>query len=269
LDMTADQELSDRYCDILSNGYHLVSANKLAGSAAKHQYEKIKQVARANNSKWLYNASVGAGLPVQHAINDLRNSGDEIRAISGVFSGTLSWLFANFDDTEPFSTLLLRALSLGITEPDPRDDLSGKDKQRKLLILAREAGFGLELADIELTSMVPKQLSELELSEFIARSSELDPLLSQLYQQAKLDNCVIRYVAKFESVAGQIKASVGLEQLSNQHPFAAMSPLDNIFLIETPWYQDNPLIIRGPGAGREVTAAAVQSDLYNIVKQLT
>lgn len=269
LDITADQALSDNYAGILRNGYHLISANKLAGSSDSHNYHKVRESAQANNSKWLYNASVGAGLPVQHAINDLRQSGDGIRAISGIFSGTLSWLFEHYDDSEPFSALLMRALALGITEPDPRDDLSGKDKQRKLLILAREAGLELELSDIELTSIVPDELAELALPQFIERVAELDPILSSLYQQAKAQDDVIRYVAKFEHVDDKITAKVGLEQLSNNHPFAALTPSDNVFLIESKWYQDNPLIIRGPGAGREVTAAAVQSDLFTIVKELS
>ncbi|NRA56426.1 MAG: bifunctional aspartate kinase/homoserine dehydrogenase II [Gammaproteobacteria bacterium] len=268
LDITADQTLSDSYSDILSNSYHLISANKLAGSSESRYYNQIKANALSNNCKWLYNASVGAGLPVLHAINDLRQSGDQIQSISGVFSGTLSWLFEHYDDSEAFSSLLLRARDLGITEPDPRDDLSGKDKQRKLLILAREAGFELELADIELRSMVPEQLAAVSLNEFISRASELDPILSSLYQTAKANDCVIRYVAKLEVVQGKVQASVGLEQLSNEHPCATLTPSDNIFVMTSQWYQANPLIIRGPGAGREVTAAAVQSDLFNLVKAI-
>jgi len=269
LDISADQGISDLYPEILSNGYHLVSANKLAGSGSSDFYTKIKQVVHSNNCHWRYNASVGAGLPVQYAINDLRHSGDTVTAISGVFSGTLSWLFEHFDDSEPFSQLLLRALSLGITEPDPRDDLSGKDKQRKLLILARESGHELDLSDIELSSMVPQSLADIPLNEFLARADELDPIMSQLYQQAKARNEVIRYVAALE-IDGkqQLTAQVGLQSLSVNHPFAALTPLDNAFLIKSLWYQDNPLIIRGPGAGREVTAAAVQSDLFTILKAI-
>ena len=266
LDLSADQMLSDTYAQILSCGYHIISANKLAGSSASANYTAIKEAALANNAKWAYNASVGAGLPIQYAINDLVNSGDEIQEISGVFSGTLSWLFAHYDDSEPFSSLLLRALSLGITEPDPRDDLSGKDKQRKLLILAREAGLELELTDIQLTSMVPDALALLSTDEFIGRAAELDPVISSLYQAAAKENKVIRYLAKFELIAGKIIAKVGLEQMASDHPFAALTPSDNVFLIKTKWYQDNPLIIRGPGAGREVTAAAVQSDLLQVIK---
>lgn len=269
LDISADQGVSDLYPMILSNGYHLVSANKLAGSGSPEFYSQIKQVMHSNNCYWRYNASVGAGLPVQYAINDLRHSGDTVTSISGVFSGTLSWLFQHYDDSEPFSQLLLRALSLGITEPDPRDDLSGKDKQRKLLILAREAGHELGLSDIKLSSMVPDSLTKLSLPEFLERASELDSIMSELYQQAKSRGEVIRYVAALDvDESEQLVAEVGLQSLSKDHPFASLTPSDNVFLIKSQWYQDNPLIIRGPGAGREVTAAAVQSDLFYILKAI-
>ncbi|MDP2562551.1 bifunctional aspartate kinase/homoserine dehydrogenase II [Psychrobium sp. 1_MG-2023] len=268
LDITADQGVTNLYPQILSSSYHLVSANKLAGSGANEFYQAIKQASHSHNSKWLYNASVGAGLPIQYAINDLRRSGDAIQAISGVFSGTLSWLFQHYDDSEPFSQLLLRALSLGITEPDPRDDLSGKDKQRKLLILARESGYELDLHDIELNSMVPDVLSDIDLEQFLARAGELDELMSGMYQQAKAKNCVIRYVAELIVEGDKVNAKVGLQQLANDHPFAALTPSDNVFLVKSQWYQDNPLIIRGPGAGREVTAAAVQSDLVQVIKDV-
>jgi len=270
LDISASQQVSDLYPSILGQGYHLVSANKLAGSGSHEFYTNIKQVSHSNNCHWRYNASVGAGLPVQYAINDLRNSGDQITSISGVFSGTLSWLFQHYDDSEPFSALLLRALDLGITEPDPRDDLSGKDKQRKLLILAREAGHELELSDIDLSSMVPQSLADISLADFLARATELDSIMSQQYQQAKARGEVIRYVAELDIDAnGHVKAGVGLQSLSASHPFASLTPSDNVFLIKSQWYQDNPLIIRGPGAGREVTAAAVQSDLFTIIKAIT
>jgi aspartokinase/homoserine dehydrogenase 2 len=268
LDVSADQGLTDTYPEFLDAGFHVISANKLAGSAPLAFYKEIKQLAYSNNSKWLYNASVGAGLPILHCINDLYRSGDTIESISGVFSGTLSWLFEHYDNSVPFSTLLTQALSLGITEPDPRDDLSGKDKQRKLLILARECGFDIELEDIELHSMVPESLRTISLPEFLERCGELDEVMSTRFEQAKLNNQVIRYVAEFNHVDGQFSASVGLKILDNSHPFASLTPSDNVFLVKSEWYQDNPLVIRGPGAGREVTAAAIESDLYSLLKEL-
>jgi len=268
LDVSAAQTLTDIYPDFLNAGFHLISANKLAGSAPLAFYNEVKQLSYANNCKWLYNASVGAGLPILHSINDLYRSGDKIESISGVFSGTLSWLFEHYDNSVSFSTLLTKALSLGITEPDPRDDLSGKDKQRKLLILARECGLDVELSDIELHSMVPETLSDISLPEFLERCHELDDAMAERYEQAKLNHQVIRYVAEFTNVDGEFSASVGLKTLDNNHPFASLTPSDNVFLVKSVWYQENPLVIRGPGAGREVTAAAIESDLYNLLKEL-
>ncbi|MGB1298881.1 MAG: bifunctional aspartate kinase/homoserine dehydrogenase II, partial [Psychrobium sp.] len=184
------------------------------------------------------------------------------------FSGTLSWLFENYDNSQPFSQLLLKALELGITEPDPRDDLSGKDKQRKLLILARECGFELELEDIAIESMVPAQLRDIPLPEFLARVSEMDELMSSQHEAAAQNGEVVRYVAQFDDRRDEFQASVGLQTLPREHALAALTPSDNVFLVQSQWYQDNPLIIRGPGAGREVTAAAIESDLYNLIKEL-
>lgn len=268
LDVSADQGLTNLYPALLNAGCHLISANKLAGSAPLSFYKDIKQLAYSNNCKWLYNASVGAGLPILHSINDLHHSGDKVLGISGVFSGTLSWLFENFDNHQPFSTLLLKALELGITEPDPRDDLSGKDKQRKLLILARECGLDIELEDIAIESMVPEALRNIPLDEFLARATEMDEVMSIQFNHAANNNEVVRYVAQFDRSNGQCMASVGLQRLASDHALASLTPSDNVFLVQSQWYQENPLIIRGPGAGREVTAAAIESDLYTLIKEL-
>ncbi|MGS0728131.1 bifunctional aspartate kinase/homoserine dehydrogenase II, partial [Shewanella sp. 0m-11] len=217
---------------------------------------------------WRYNASCGAGLPVQHALNDLHNSGDSIEAVGGIFSGTLCWLFENFDAKKPFSELVIEARGLGITEPDPRDDLSGRDMQRKLLILAREIGFEIELEDIELKSLVPANLAELPLEQFLSRICELDEDMQQQFEAAAEQDKVLRYVASLDKVDGKLKAEVSLQWVDNSHPYANLTPGDNVFVIRSEFYQDNPLIIRGPGAGRLVTAAAVQSDLAHICRDL-
>jgi bifunctional aspartokinase / homoserine dehydrogenase 2 len=218
---------------------------------------------------WLGNTTVGAGLPINYAINDLLNSGDNITEISGIFSGTLSWIFETYDGSLPFSELLLDALSQGITEPDPREDLSGRDVQRKLLILARAAGFELSLADIECQNLVPAELQTLSIPDFLAAANQLDSFFSEQLKQAKEQQCCIRYIARFSvAESGQLTAKVGLEVLSDHDAFANLTPCDNIFQIKTGWYQDNPLIIRGPGAGRDVTASGIHSDLVNICQQL-
>jgi len=212
---------------------------------------------------------VGAGLPINYAIDDLRQSGDDISEISGIFSGTLSWLFETYDGSTPFSELLLSALSQGITEPDPREDLSGRDVQRKLLILARKAGFELALEDIDCQNLVPAALQSLSTNDFLGRANELDDYFANALNDANAKEACIRYVARFlNNESGGVSAKVSLEVLPQSDAFANLSPCDNIFQICSQWYQDNPLIIRGPGAGRDVTAGGIHSDLVNICKQL-
>ncbi|WP_394130234.1 bifunctional aspartate kinase/homoserine dehydrogenase II [Shewanella maritima] len=268
LDISASASLTLQYPELFTRGIHVVSANKLAGSGPLPFYQELKQQLSNRRLFWRYNASCGAGLPIQHALNDLHNSGDTIEAVGGIFSGTLCWLFEHFDDVKPFSELVIEAKGLGITEPDPRDDLSGRDMQRKLLILAREIGFSIELDDIKLNSLVPQELADVPLDEFLARIGELDADLSRQFTTAAEQDKVLRYVASLDKVDGELVAEVGLQWVDNHHPYANLTPGDNVFVIRSAFYQGNPLIIRGPGAGREVTAAAVQSDLVHICKDL-
>ncbi|WP_432463883.1 bifunctional aspartate kinase/homoserine dehydrogenase II [Agarivorans sp. QJM3NY_33] len=265
LDITASESLSAYYHEFAKLGLHLITANKLAGASASANFEQLSQSFRDHGCKWLANATVGAGLPIQSSIQQLRQAGDQILAISGIFSGTLSWLFQQYDGSSPFSELLVDALNQGLTEPDPRDDLSGKDVQRKLLILAREAGLKLELADIQLASLVPAALAELELEQFIEQLSDLDEPMLQAVQDAQRQGKVIRYLARVDH---QGKAEVGLQAIDARHPFANLKPCDNVFAVESQWYQQNPLVIQGPGAGRAVTAGALQADLVSLCQYL-
>lgn len=268
LDISASADLTLQYPEFFARGIHVVSANKLAGSGPLAFYRELKQQLGNRRLFWRYNASCGAGLPVQHALNDLHNSGDSIEAVGGIFSGTLCWLFENYDANKPFSELVLKAKGLGITEPDPRDDLSGRDMQRKLLILAREIGHEIELEDIELNSLVPTALAGIPLEQFLERITELDGEMLQQFQAAAEQDKVLRYVAGLDVIEGQLKAAVGIQWVDREHAYANLTPGDNVFVIRSAFYQDNPLIIRGPGAGREVTAAAVQSDLAQICRDL-
>jgi len=268
LDISASADLTLQYPEFFARGIHVVSANKLAGSGPLAFYRELKQQLGNRRLFWRYNASCGAGLPVQHALNDLHNSGDSIEAVGGIFSGTLCWLFENYDANKPFSELVLKAKGLGITEPDPRDDLSGRDMQRKLLILAREVGHEIELEDIELNSLVPTALAGIPLEQFLERITELDGEMLQQFQAAAEQDKVLRYVAGLDVIEGQLKAAVGIQWVDREHAYANLTPGDNVFVIRSAFYQDNPLIIRGPGAGREVTAAAVQSDLAQICRDL-
>lgn len=269
IDITPSEDFSLLYQDFLAQGIHIIGANKWAASSSTENYNQLINTADENNSIWLGNTTVGAGLPINYAINDLNNSGDKITAISGIFSGTLSWLFETYDGSTAFSTLLLDALEQGITEPDPREDLSGRDVQRKLLILARMAGFELSLDDIDCKNLVPTELQNLTTSEFLARANELDDFFLNALTNAKADDACIRYVATLSvDEKGKINAKVSLEVLPTSDAFASLTPCDNIFQISSHWYQENPLIIRGPGAGRDVTAGGLHSDLVNICQQL-
>ncbi|MDP2490455.1 bifunctional aspartate kinase/homoserine dehydrogenase II [Vibrio splendidus] len=258
LDVTASPVLAAKYLQIAQQGIHLISANKVAGSASSEYYHQVQDAFAKISRHWLYNATVGAGLPINHTVRDLRESGDDIIALSGIFSGTLSWLFQQFDGTVPFSELVDLAWQQGLTEPDPRADLDGSDVMRKLVILARESGLDIEPENVKVESLVPAELQELSVDDFFDKASILSEELAERLEKAHSQQKVLRYVARLEKNG---KATVGVEALSKEHALANLLPCDNIFAIESKWYKDNPLVIRGPGAGREVTAGAIQSDL--------
>lgn len=258
LDVTASQALAEKYLQIAQHGIHLISANKVAGSASSEYYHQVQDAFAKISRHWLYNATVGAGLPINHTVRDLRESGDDIIALSGIFSGTLSWLFQQFDGTVPFSELVDLAWQQGLTEPDPRADLDGSDVMRKLVILARESGLDIEPENVKVESLVPEELQDLSVDDFFDKASVLSEELAERLEKAHSQQKVLRYVARLEKNG---KATVGVEALSKEHALANLLPCDNIFAIESKWYKDNPLVIRGPGAGREVTAGAIQSDL--------
>ncbi|HGS5167514.1 TPA: bifunctional aspartate kinase/homoserine dehydrogenase II [Vibrio harveyi] len=261
LDVTASKELATRYVEIAQQGIHLISANKVAGSADSQYYHQVQDAFAKIGRHWLYNATVGAGLPINHTVRDLRESGDDVVALSGIFSGTLSWLFQQFDGSVPFAELVDLAWQQGLTEPDPRSDLDGSDVMRKLVILARESGLSIEPESVKVESLVPEELRELSLDAFFDQGDILSDILQERLTKAQKNDQVLRYVARLERNG---KATVGVEALSREHALANLLPCDNIFAIESKWYKDNPLVIRGPGAGREVTAGAIQSDLNRL-----
>ncbi len=265
LDVTASETLANQYLSMAQHGFHLISANKVAGSANSDDYHQVKNAFSKIGRHWLYNATVGAGLPINHTVRDLRESGDEITALSGIFSGTLSWLFQQFDGTTPFSELVELAWQQGLTEPDPRHDLDGSDVMRKLVILAREVGLVIEPQHVKVESLVPDELAHLSLDEFLEQSHKLNQELAERLAKAQKHHKVLRYVARLEKSG---RASVTVEAVEHDHPLASLRPCDNVFAIESKWYRDNPLVIRGPGAGREVTAGAIQSDLNRLASLL-
>jgi aspartokinase/homoserine dehydrogenase 2 len=265
LDVTASDSVADLYLDFASYGFHVISANKLAGASGGNNYRQIRDAFAKTDRHWLYNATVGAGLPVNFAVRDLRESGDSILAISGIFSGTLSWLFLQFDGTVPFTELVDQACQQGLTEPDPRVDLSGQDVMRKLVILAREAGYDIEPSQVRVESLVPSGCEQGSVDYFFENGDSLNDQMLRRLEAAQEMGLVLRHVARFDSNG---KARVGVEAVRPDHPLASLLPGDNVFAIESRWYRDNPLVIRGPGAGRDVTAGALQSDLNRLAQLL-
>ena len=267
IDCTANQGVAERYAEWLQRGIHVITPNKRAHSGPIAYYHDLKRLSRGSRTHFLYEATVGAGLPVIQTLKDLVETGDEIRSISGIFSGTLAYLFNLFDGTRPFSEIVREAKAKGYTEPDPRDDLSGTDVARKAVILAREAGLELELDDIEVESLVPMALKDASVDEFLKRLPDFDAPMAERVAAAKRSGQVLRYVAAIDVRAG--KARVGLESFAPTHPFASISLTDNIVQFVTGRYCDNPLIVRGPGAGPAVTAAGIFADLLRLCSMLS
>jgi aspartokinase/homoserine dehydrogenase 1 len=265
IDCTASAEVASHYRDWLARGIHVVTPNKKANSGALEYFRGCQDAARAAGTHYLYEATVGAGLPVIQTLRDLRETGDEIASIEGIFSGTLAYLFNVFDGREPFSSIVRAAKQKGYTEPDPRDDLSGVDVARKLIILGREMGLTLELSDVRIEGLVPKSLEGCGVPEFMDRLVEFDAAMAERYAQARARGEVLRYVGRIDATGS---ATVGLVAVEARHPFANIALTDNIVRFATRRYCDNPLIIQGPGAGPEVTAGGVFGDVLRLAAYL-
>lgn len=261
IDCSGSSEVADHYAQWLAAGIHVITPNKQAGAGPQQRYAAIQAAARASGARFRYEATVGAGLPVITTLRDLVDTGDQLHSIEGIFSGTLAWLFNTFDGSVPFSQLVSQARAMGYTEPDPRDDLSGIDVARKLVILAREAGYALELADVQVESLVPEALRSAGVEQFMARLAEVDAAFAQRQAQAAAAGQVLRYVARF--VPGQ-GAQVGLVAVPADHGFAHLRLTDNVVQFTTARYCANPLVVQGPGAGPEVTAAGVFADVLRV-----
>jgi len=261
IDCSGSAEVADRYAGWLAAGIHVVTPNKQAGSGPLARYQAIREAAASTGARFRYEATVGAGLPVITTLRDLVDTGDEVTAIAGIFSGTLAWLFNKYDGSVPFSELVTQARGMGYTEPDPRDDLSGVDVARKLVILAREAGYELSLEDVAVESLVPAALQQASVDDFMARLHEVDAGFAQRLAEARARGNVLRYVAQFKP--GQ-QPSVGLVELPGDHAFANLRLTDNVVQFTTRRYCDNPLVVQGPGAGPEVTAAGVFADVLRV-----
>ncbi|RYZ73128.1 MAG: bifunctional aspartate kinase/homoserine dehydrogenase I, partial [Lysobacteraceae bacterium] len=261
VDCSASPAVADRYAGWLAAGIHVVTPNKQAGAGPGERFAAIREAAAASGARFRYEATVGAGLPVISTLRDLVDTGDAVTSVEGILSGTLAWLFNRYDGSVPFSELVSQARELGYTEPDPRDDLSGTDVARKLVILAREAGWALNLEDVAVESLVPASLREASVDDFMVRLPEVDAVFAERLGNATAGGQVLRYVARLDA---QGHASVGLVEVPADHAFANLRLTDNIVQFTTRRYCDNPLIVQGPGAGPEVTAAGVFADLLRV-----
>jgi len=267
VDITPSRSFAEDYAEFIQTGCHLISANKQGVTLPLPQYQRIVAAVAEQQVSWLANTTVGAGLPVQRILQELQSSGDRIHQISGIFSGTLSWLLCKYDGSAPFSEFVLQAQAGGLTEPDPRDDLSGKDVQRKLLVLARELGLSLDINDITLTPLLPAGLGEGSWNDFWQQRAILDDFMATTFQQAQSQGKVLRYAATLAVTDTGVQAKVELLTVAVDHPLAAIQACDNVFVIESDWYQANPLVLKGPGAGRLVTAGGIHADLAILAKQ--
>jgi aspartokinase/homoserine dehydrogenase 1 len=265
IDCTASEATSARYAHWLARGIHVVTANKKAGSGSRESLAAIRAATQTGHTRFLYETTAGAGLPIIGTLQDLRETGDRIHSVEGMLSGTLAYLFNTFDGSRPFSAIVREALERGYTEPDPRDDLSGMDVARKVVILAREMGLDLELTDVEVHSLVPDELARGSVEEFLARLPEVDGEMAARLEAATHAGQVLRFVGRVEADGS---ASVGLASLPKSHAFAHGALTDNVVQYTTGRYSENPLVVQGPGAGREVTAAGVFADLLRLATSL-
>ncbi|MEQ9400952.1 MAG: bifunctional aspartate kinase/homoserine dehydrogenase I [Longimicrobiales bacterium] len=265
VDCTASDAVADRYEGWLAAGLHVITPNKHLGAGDLDRYRRVQGLSRRGPARFRYEATVGAGLPVVQTLRDLIDTGDEIHTIEGVLSGSLAWLFTRFDGSVSFSELVREARAAGYTEPDPREDLSGMDVARKLVILAREQGLDLTLDQVVVESLVPAALEGVGPDAFLAGLDALDEPMAEALAAARAEGAVLRFVAHLDREG---RATVGLARLPAEHAFAGLRLTDNVVQYTTARYRDNPLVVQGPGAGPEVTAAGVFADLLRIASTL-
>ena len=266
IDCTASEYIAGKYADWLERGIHIITPNKKAFSGPFEKYVALRDSAAHGNSHCFYETTVGAALPIITTLRDLIDTGDEVHQVQGIFSGTLAYLFNVYDGTTPFSEIVRTARESGYTEPDPRDDLSGMDVARKLTILARELGRTIGIGDFPVQNLVPIQLRDCSLEEFLDRLPEVDADIDAIYQAARQKGEKLRYVAR---LGADGRATVGLAAVGPEHAFSNINLTDNIVQFETERYSANPLVVQGPGAGPEVTAGGVFGDLLRLAQYLS
>ncbi|MCD8742299.1 bifunctional aspartate kinase/homoserine dehydrogenase I [Mucilaginibacter roseus] len=261
IDNTASPVPVEFYEEVLNSAISVVTCNKIGNSGSYSRYKAFKDAARTHGVDFFYETNVGAGLPIIRTLRDLMNSGDRVQRIEAILSGTISFIFNQFKGDANFHDVVKLAQEKGYTEPDPRDDLRGTDFMRKILILARDAGHTLEAADVQIESILPTAcLDAATVDDFYAALKAEDAYFTNLKQQAESGGKVLRYIGKLEDG----KASITLQMVDENHPFYMLSGSDNIISFTTDRYKERPLVVKGPGAGAEVTAAGVFADLVNV-----
>lgn len=265
IDATASEAVAEQHAHWLASGVHVVTACKLGQGTSLARWHEIQAARIAGRTLYGDSATVGAGLPLLSSLRALQAGGDRILGIAGVLSGSMAWLLHAFDGTQPFSALVARAQAAGYTEPDPRDDLSGTDVARKLVILAREAGIEIGLSDITVESLVPDALRDVSKDEFLRRISELDAPMQSRLAAAHAEGGQLRYLAQLDASG---RGDVGLRSPPPGHPSLHSRATDNLLQFHSHRYADNPLLVQGPGAGADVTAAGVFGDILSIARTL-
>ena len=260
VDCTATKDIAAMYDRLLSHNVNVVAANKLAASSKYDNYRKLKQIARKRDVKFLFETNVGAGLPIINTINSLINSGDKILKIEAVLSGTLNYIFNVLSEKVPLSKAVMMAKEASYSEPDPREDLSGKDVVRKLVILSREAGYRIETEDVKKNLFVPESLMQGTTEDFFKNIASIDDEFEKRRAATAQSGRALRFVARLENG----EATVGLEEVTSDSPFYSLESSNNVILITTERYKEYPMEIKGYGAGAEVTAAGVFADIISI-----
>ncbi len=261
VDVTANEEVSKSYASLLQKSVSVVACNKIAASSAYNNYEQLKNTAREFNTSFFFETNVGAGLPVIGTLNDLMRSGDEVQKMQAVLSGTLNFVFNNYNCTKTFASVVKQAQDEGYTEPDPRLDLGGTDVMRKILILGREAGNKMEISDIANDVFLPKECMKGDVAAFYKALEKHEAHFKKLYKEAAAKDCKLKFVAQLENG----KASVGLQHIGKEHDLYHLYGKDNVVLFYTRRYSQQPLVIKGAGAGADVTASGVFADILRTV----
>lgn len=262
VDVTANADVASVYSKLLGKSISVVACNKIACSSSYESYHHLKSLAREFNALYLYETNVGAGLPVIGTLNDLLRSGDQVTKIQAVLSGTLNFVFNHYDGKKPFAQVVRQAQDEGYTEPDPRLDLGGTDVMRKIMILAREAGQKLEMEDISNEYFLPASCFEGSVADFYAEMEKQETHFKAIYEAAAAKNCKLKFVASYENG----KASVGLQHIPANSDFYHLYGKDNLVLFFTERYPEQPLVIKGAGAGAEVTASGIFADIIRVAR---